>query len=59
MQDPWVGELSEGEILSAILRELGPSAAEVGPGDDAAVLDSIVAVEATAVRDVAVLRVAS
>ena len=38
MQDPWVGELSEGEILSAILRELGPSAAEVGPGDDAAVL---------------------
>lgn len=40
MQDPWVCELSEGEILSAILRELGPSAAEVGPGDDAAVLSA-------------------
>lgn len=40
MQDPTVGELSEGEILSAILRELGPSAAEVGPGDDAAVLSA-------------------
>lgn len=38
MQDASVGELSEGEILSVILRELGPSAAEVGPGDDAAVL---------------------
>ncbi|WP_341578809.1 thiamine-phosphate kinase [Microbacterium schleiferi] len=38
MQDASVGELSEGEILSVILNELGPSAAEVGPGDDAAVL---------------------
>ncbi len=40
MQDRLVGELSEGEILSAILRELGPSGAEVGPGDDAAVLSA-------------------
>lgn len=36
--DPTVGELSEGEILSRILARLGPSAALVGPGDDAAVL---------------------
>jgi thiamine-monophosphate kinase len=36
--DPTVGELSEGEILSRILARLGASAALVGPGDDAAVL---------------------
>jgi len=36
--DPTVGELSEGQVLDAILRQLGPSAAEIGPGDDAAVL---------------------
>lgn len=36
--DPSVGELSEGSILRAILARLGPSGAEVGPGDDAAVL---------------------
>ena len=40
MRDSTVGELSEGEVLSAILRELGPSGAEVGPGDDAAVLSA-------------------
>src|SRR6478609_8150320 len=33
-----VGELSEGEILRRILDRLGPSAALIGPGDDAAVL---------------------
>jgi thiamine-monophosphate kinase len=37
--DPTVGELSEGEILRAVLARTGPSAADVGPGDDAAVLD--------------------
>lgn len=36
--DPRVGELSEGEILRSILDRLGPSAALIGPGDDAAVL---------------------
>ncbi|WP_375384078.1 thiamine-phosphate kinase [uncultured Microbacterium sp.] len=36
--DPTVGELSEGAILRRILDRLGPSAALVGPGDDAAVL---------------------
>jgi thiamine-monophosphate kinase len=33
-----VGELSEGQILRGILDRLPPSAAPVGPGDDAAVL---------------------
>src|SRR6478609_2253804 len=33
-----VGELSEGEILRRILDRLGPSAALIGPGDDAAVI---------------------
>lgn len=33
-----MGELSEGAILGRILARLGPSAAVVGPGDDAAVL---------------------
>jgi thiamine-monophosphate kinase len=36
--DLTVGELSEGRILRTILDRLGPSAASVGPGDDAAVL---------------------
>ncbi|WP_404433360.1 thiamine-phosphate kinase [Microbacterium lacus] len=36
--DPRVGDLSEGRILRAILSRLGTSGAEVGPGDDAAVL---------------------
>ncbi|KAA9110793.1 thiamine-phosphate kinase [Microbacterium rhizomatis] len=36
--DPTVGELSEGTILRRILDRVGPSAAVVGPGDDAAVL---------------------
>ncbi len=36
--DPRVGDLSEGAILRRILQRLGPSAALVGPGDDAAVL---------------------
>jgi thiamine-monophosphate kinase len=36
--DPTVGQLSEGEILSRILAQLGESEAIVGPGDDAAVL---------------------
>ncbi|QKJ19249.1 thiamine-phosphate kinase [Microbacterium hominis] len=36
--DPTVGVLPEGVILRAILDTLGPSAAPVGPGDDAAVL---------------------
>jgi thiamine-monophosphate kinase len=36
--DPTVGDLSEGEVLAAILRAIGPSSAEIGPGDDAAVL---------------------
>ena len=36
--DPRVGDLAEGEILSAVLSRLMPSAALVGPGDDAAVL---------------------
>lgn len=40
MQASTVGELSEGEVLAAIVRELGPSRAEVGPGDDAAVLSA-------------------
>lgn len=38
--DPRVGDLSEGRILRAILGRLGPSGAEVGPGDDAAVLQA-------------------
>jgi thiamine-monophosphate kinase len=33
-----VGQLGEADVLRRILRRLGPSAAEVGPGDDAAVL---------------------
>ncbi len=37
-EDPRVGDLSEGEILRGILSGLAPSAALVGPGDDAAVL---------------------
>ncbi len=36
--DPVVGDLSEGTILRRILDGLAPSRAEVGPGDDAAVL---------------------
>ncbi|WP_439592502.1 thiamine-phosphate kinase [Microbacterium sp.] len=36
--DPRVGELTEGAVLRAILARLGPSRAEIGPGDDAAVL---------------------
>jgi thiamine-monophosphate kinase len=36
--DPVVGDLSEGAILRRILERLAPSRAEVGPGDDAAVL---------------------
>ncbi len=36
--DPTVGELTEGAILRRILDRVGPSAALVGPGDDAAVL---------------------
>ena len=35
---PTVGSLPEGEILRRILARLGPSAAVVGPGDDAAVI---------------------
>ncbi|GAA2013018.1 thiamine-phosphate kinase [Microbacterium ulmi] len=35
-----VGEVSEGAILRRILDRLGPSAALVGPGDDAAVLSA-------------------
>lgn len=38
--DPTVGELSEGAILRRILDRLGPSRAPVGPGDDAAVLET-------------------
>jgi len=36
--DPRIGDLSEGRILRHILDQLAPSAAVVGPGDDAAVL---------------------
>ena len=36
--DPTVGELSEGTILRRILERIGPSAALIGPGDDAGVL---------------------
>lgn len=36
--DPTVGELSEGEVLRAIVAHLGATRALVGPGDDAAVL---------------------
>ncbi|MFE1663619.1 thiamine-phosphate kinase [Microbacterium sp. P02] len=36
--DPVVGELTEGAVLRAILNVFGPSDAEVGPGDDAAVI---------------------
>lgn len=38
MGEQTVGELSEGDILRSILSRLPPSAALVGPGDDAAVL---------------------
>lgn len=38
--DPVVGDLSEGRILAAILDRLGPSEAQIGPGDDAAVLSA-------------------
>ncbi len=38
--DPPVGEVSEGEILGGVLSALAPSAALVGPGDDAAVLSA-------------------
>jgi thiamine-monophosphate kinase len=37
-EDPFVGDLSEGRILAAILERMAPSRAEVGPGDDAAVV---------------------
>ncbi len=36
--DPAIGELTEGQVLRSILERLGPTAAEVGPGDDAAVI---------------------
>lgn len=36
--DPAVGDLSEGAVLRRILEQLDGSRAEVGPGDDAAVL---------------------
>ncbi|MCR2763647.1 thiamine-phosphate kinase [Microbacterium sp. zg.B48] len=36
--EPTVRDLSEGDILRAILARLGPTSALVGPGDDAAVL---------------------
>jgi thiamine-monophosphate kinase len=36
--DPTVGELSEGAVLRRILERLDHSSAEVGPGDDAAVI---------------------
>jgi thiamine-monophosphate kinase len=36
--DPTVGELSEGAVLRGILERLDESSAEVGPGDDAAVI---------------------
>ncbi|MBN9179418.1 MAG: thiamine-phosphate kinase, partial [Microbacterium sp.] len=39
--DPTVGELSEGQVLRGILDRLGPTHAEVGPGDDAAVLTAV------------------
>ncbi|MDY0909464.1 thiamine-phosphate kinase [Microbacterium sp. CFBP9034] len=38
--DPCVGDLSEGAILRRILDRVGASRAEVGPGDDAAVLSA-------------------
>ncbi|MBU4464312.1 MAG: thiamine-phosphate kinase [Actinobacteria bacterium] len=38
--DPRIGEVSEGVVLRRILDTVGPSAAEVGPGDDAAVLSA-------------------
>lgn len=38
--DPTVGGLTEGAILRRILARLGPSAALVGPGDDAAVISA-------------------
>lgn len=37
-EDATVGELSEGQILRRILARFAPSAAEIGPGDDAAVI---------------------
>lgn len=37
-EDPVVGDLSEGRILASILERWGPSRADVGPGDDAAVV---------------------
>lgn len=39
--DPTVGELSEGQVLRGVLDRLGPTRAEVGPGDDAAVLTAV------------------
>jgi thiamine-monophosphate kinase len=36
--DPRVGDLSEGAILRRVLERYGPSRADIGPGDDAAVL---------------------
>ncbi|MFV0319022.1 MAG: thiamine-phosphate kinase [Microbacterium sp.] len=36
--DPRVGDISERQLLRSILARLGPTAALVGPGDDAAVL---------------------
>jgi thiamine-monophosphate kinase len=36
--DPTVAALSEGEVLAAILAAVGASRADVGPGDDAAVI---------------------
>ena len=38
--DPTVGELSEGYVLRRILARFAPSNATVGPGDDAAVLET-------------------
>ncbi|MBZ4486105.1 thiamine-phosphate kinase [Microbacterium sp. cx-55] len=37
-EDPTVGDLSEGQILRRILSRFAPSTAEIGPGDDAAVI---------------------
>lgn len=38
--DPRVGDLSEGAVLRSILGRLGSSRADVGPGDDAAVISA-------------------
>lgn len=37
-EDATVGELTEGQILRRILARFAPSSAEIGPGDDAAVI---------------------